>query len=371
MNTEVICKRPFDQTPVVARWCDSSNVAGSYKTATGTVTVKHGHLVGGKSTGVEILLVDTGAVKALVLPGRGMGIWKLWSRDIEFGWNSPIDGPVHPSLVPVMSPDGLGWLEGFDELVVRCGLESNGAPEFSENGSLRYPLHGRIANLPASRLAVTVNSNDGSVDVSGETIESKLFFHRLRLNSTIRFQAGSSQLHLIDRVTNDRTVDASMQLLYHINVGSPVLDSGATVCVNAESVQAKDDRSAAELDQWNQIGPPQTGYAERVYFLRLKQDQERWSHALLANCDRRLGIGVSFNAATLPHFILWKNTAAQEDGYVVGLEPATNLPNTRSTEEAAGRVVKLGAGQSTTFELKLHPCTTSNAVSDFQQRFGS
>ncbi len=164
-----------------------------------------------------------------------MGVWKLWSRDIEFGWTSPVDGPVHPSLVPVMSADGLGWLEGFDELVVRCGLESNGAPEFAENGTLRYPLHGRIANLPANHLTVTVNPNDGSVDVSGETIESKLFFHRLRLKSTIRFKAGSSQVHLIDRVTNDRPVDATMQLLYHINIGSPVLDSGATVGVNAES----------------------------------------------------------------------------------------------------------------------------------------
>ncbi len=256
MNTEVICKRPFDQSPVIARWCESSNVAGSYKSASGTVIVKHGHLTGGKSAGVEILLVETGAVKALILPGRGMGVWKLWARDIEFGWTSPVDGPVHPSLVPVMSADGLGWLEGFDELVVRCGLESNGAPEFAENGTLRYPLHGRIANLPASHLTVTVNPTDGSVDVSGETIESKLFFHRLRLKSTIRFKAGSSQVHLIDRVTNDRAVDATMQLLYHINVGSPVLDSGATVGVNAESVQAKDDRSAAELDQWNQMGPP-------------------------------------------------------------------------------------------------------------------
>ena len=45
-------------------------------------------------------------------------------------------------------PSGLGWLDGFDELLVRCGLESNGAPEFNPNGSLRYPLHGKIANMP-------------------------------------------------------------------------------------------------------------------------------------------------------------------------------------------------------------------------------
>ncbi len=365
MNTEVLCKRPFDSAPLVIRWLDSSPIAGPYKTASGTVTVKHGHLVGGKSADLEVLVIDTGAVKALVLPGRGMGIWKLWSRDIEFGWTSPVDGPVHPSLVPVMGPDGLGWLEGFDELVVRCGLESNGAPEFAENGTLRYPLHGRIANLPANRLAVTVDPESGAVDISGEIIESKLFFQRLRLNSTIRVQAGSSQLHLLDRVTNDRAVPATMQMLYHINVGSPVLDSGATVCVNADSVKGKDDRSQAEIDQWNQMGAPQVGYAERVYFLQLERDSAQWSHSLLANSDRKLGLGVSYKATTLPHFILWKNTAAKEDGYVIGLEPATNLPNTRSSEQAAGRVVTLEAGQSQTFEVKLCPCTAKTAVEQF------
>ena len=35
-------------------------------------------------------------------------------------------------------PSGLGWLDGFDELLVRCGLESNGAPEFDADGRVVY-----------------------------------------------------------------------------------------------------------------------------------------------------------------------------------------------------------------------------------------
>ena len=55
---------------------------------------------------------------------------------------SPVRGPVHPSFVPLFDPSGLGWLEGFDELLCRCGLESNGAPDFDEH---------RQAALPAAR----------------------------------------------------------------------------------------------------------------------------------------------------------------------------------------------------------------------------
>ena len=53
------------------------------------------------------------------------------------GWKSPIAGPVHPSLVSLGEPSGLGWLDGFDEFIVRCGLESNGAPDFDANHKLQ------------------------------------------------------------------------------------------------------------------------------------------------------------------------------------------------------------------------------------------
>ena len=38
--------------------------------------------------------------------------------------------------VPLTEPSGLGWLSGFDELMVRCGLESNGAPDFDDSGQM-------------------------------------------------------------------------------------------------------------------------------------------------------------------------------------------------------------------------------------------
>ena len=112
--------------------------------------IKKRRLYGGLSDGVDVVHVDNGALSFDVLPTRGMGLWKVWAGDLSIGWNSPVRGPVHPNLVPLADPSGLGWLDGFDELLVRCGLESNGAPEFSEHGQLRYGLHGRIANKPAA-----------------------------------------------------------------------------------------------------------------------------------------------------------------------------------------------------------------------------
>src|SRR6056297_2079826 len=239
-----------------------------YHSEHGTMRVLRGHFKHGLAAGVEVILLDTGAVRLLVLPTRGMGIWRIEAGGQMFGWRSPVAGPVHPALVPVFDPSGLGWLEGFDELLVRCGLESNGAPEHDEAGRLQYPLHGRVANLPAGQLAIAVDETTGGVTLSGEILESRLFFKRLRLRSALTVTAGKATVEIEDTITNERSAPATAQLLYHINVGAPVLGEGAEVVGDFHEVTPKDEQAAKELEAWTQIGPPQAGYAERVYFTK-------------------------------------------------------------------------------------------------------
>ena len=105
---------------------------------------------GGLRDSVDLVEIDNGRLRVAVVPTRGMGLWKAWHGDWEIGWQSPVKGPVHPAFVPLWEPSGIGWINGFDELLCRCGLESNGAPEFDDQGRLKYPLHGKIANVPAA-----------------------------------------------------------------------------------------------------------------------------------------------------------------------------------------------------------------------------
>jgi hypothetical protein len=48
-----------------------------------------------------------------------------------------------------------------------------------------------------------------------------------------------------------------------------------------------------------------------------------------------------FSRDQLPCFTLWKSTGGRREGYVTGLEPATNYPNPRPFEKARNRVVTL------------------------------
>src|SRR5262249_48044910 len=155
--------------------------------------------------------VDNGALSFSIVPTRGMGIWKGRLGTDRLGWDSPVkDGPVHPKFVNLLNKGGLGWLEGFDELLVRCGLENNGAPyevktirgDGSESHTT-YGLHGKIANLPASYVAVSVETEPTErIAIEGHVDEAHLFANQIRMASTIATAPGSNRVLVRDRFLN-------------------------------------------------------------------------------------------------------------------------------------------------------------------------
>jgi len=332
----------------------------------GTWSVAKRTLVGGKRDGVSVVEVDNGEVRFTVVPTRGMGLWRAWHGERMLGWQSPVKGPVHPRFVPVSEPSGLGWLEGMDELLVRCGLTSNGAPEFDEQHNVRYPLHGRIANLPAHRLTVTVDGKAQTISVTGEVDETRLLFHHLRLTSTITTRLGETVLDVDDVVQNCAGTPAEFQMLYHINVGSPVLQGQSQLVAPSKTVIPRTKEAGKHAGQWNTYGSPQAGFAEQVYFHDLLGDEDGRTRVLLKNPAGTEGVSLVFNLQQLPCFIQWKHTGALEDGYVTGLEPATNLPNPRSFEARQGRVVPLKPGASYPMHISLQWLHTADDVQNIE-----
>lgn len=319
-------------------------------------------LTGGRSDGVDCLEINTGAIRVLVVPTRGMSLWKAWCKRGQVGWQSPVEGPVHPSLVPIYDPNGLGWLEGFDELMVRCGLQSNGAPDFGSKGELQFPLHGRIGNLPTHRLSIVVDKAAGTLDVIGSVIETRFHIQSLQLDAHYRFHVNKTIIDCTDTVTNRRSQPASMQMLYHINLGSPILEAGAKVVAALDEIAPRNPHAAKDIDRWDTYNGPTPGYTEQVYFARPLTDTRGWTTTMLHNADRTRAVAVRFDTHSLPYLSLWKNTVAIEDGYVTGIEPATGFPNPRSFEDLQGRLVGLAGGQSRSFTWQIEPLENSAAI---------
>ena len=323
------------------------------KSAGGTFAVQRYRFTSGKREGVELVVVDSGKVRAAICPTRGMGLWKANLDGLDCSWRSPVEGPIHPQFVPLAEPNGIGWLDGFDELLVRCGLQSFGAPDFNDKGQLKYPLHGRIANQPAVNWSVHLDADHSLLEVRGEVHETRFLQFNLRLSVSYRFAFGQPVIEVVDTVRNASDSPATMQMLYHVNVGTPLLESGATMHCASKRIVARDQHAADDLASWSTYLPPTPGYVEQVYFSSPTAAADGWATTLLASKNRSRAFAVHYKTDTLPYFSQWKNTVGSADGYVTGLEPGTGFPNPRSFEEQQGRVVALAAGQSIEFNLRL------------------
>jgi hypothetical protein len=344
-------------------------------------SVKKQRLRGGRRDGVDLIIVDNGALRFSIVPTRGMGLWNGWYDGNRIGWDSPItDGPVHPALVNLASAGGLGWLDGFDELLARCGLENNGAPfevktkkpDGSESNT-SYGLHGKIANIPASYVAVHIGAEaPHEIVVEGHVDESRLFGPQIRMITRMSTVPGSNRLVVRDEFVNLKEQPVEMQILYHWNFGLPFLDPGARFIAPFESVTPRDLHAVGGLAHHSEYSAPERGFAEQVYYYELlgASESDGRTMAMLRNHAGDKGVVLRFRTDELPAFTLWKNTGGLRDGYVTGLEPGTNYPNTRPFERARNRVVTLPVDGRHIAETTLEVLVTSQAVKAVEDEIG-
>jgi len=322
----------------------------------------------GVSAGVQLLHVELSSqLSATLVPSRGLGLQSVLVGDLLFGWRSPQRRPVHPQYVPLGEPSGLGWLDGFTELLVRCGLTSNGAPEFDERGQLTHPLHGRIANLPAHSMFAR-SPEPGVLEVGGCVDEVRFHFDKWRLWTTYRFFENELRIEVIDTVENLAGTARDFQMLYHYNLGQPLLDAGARVHMPHRRIAPRTPHAANGLEQWSVVPAPASGFEEQVYFFEPLADDWGRTLAVLENASGSAASAIGFRPDELNCFSLWKNPAAEADGYVVGLEPATNYPNPKSVERQHGRTVWLKPGEKRSITLELQFAIHSQGVAELVAR---
>lgn len=322
-------------------------------------------LHGGKQEGVDVVEVNNGRLLFLVIPTRGMSVLRVDCGDVRLGWNSPVKEIVHPSFINLEARGGLGWLDGFNEWMVRCGLEFAGHPgqdRFLNNVgaevTMNVTLHGRIGNTPASEVEVWMESAaPHRLHIRGLVEERAFYGPQLSLWTDISTEPGSTTIRFEDSITNHAAHAHECQLIYHTNFGAPLLQDGSRFFGAVQRVAAFNDRAAEGLAGYDRYSGPQNGFVEQVYCLFPVAGPDGQAEVMLQNAAADRGVSMKFPVHQLPYFTLWKNLAALENGYVTGLEPGTGFPYTRRLEREAGRVPKLAPGETRQFtvETTIHP----------------
>jgi hypothetical protein len=314
----------------------------------------------GPARGTRTLRFRTGGGLAFdVLPDRGMDLGAAEYASTPLAWLSPT-GVVAPSFY---EPEGEGWLRSFGGgLLVTCGLQNVGPPG-TRDGE-RLGLHGRISNVPASNVSHEERwDEEGCVLLArGEVRESRVFGPNLLLRRTVSARLGGSKLLMEDEVENEGFRPEPLMLLYHINLGWPLLDEHARLAGPGEPgvpPEPRDEEAAAGLEGWDRFAAPTPGFAERVFYHGPIAGADGWAQARLENPALGLALSVRFRPEELPQFVQWTMTG--EGLYALGLEPATCRVGGYEAEEAAGRVIWLGPGEVRRYRVEISVSGTRGA----------
>ena len=321
-------------------------------------------LHGGKQEGVEVIAVDNGKLHLLIVPTRGMNVLRVESGDLRLGWDSPVKEVVHPSLINLQSRGGLGWLEGFNEWMVRCGLEWAGHPgkdKFINNtgdeAEMDLTLHGKIGNTPASEVEIIVDAQPpNTLHILGRVDERMFYGPKLELSTEIMIAPGASSFRIQDSLANLSAYEQEFELIYHANYGPPLLEKGARFVGAVKRITPFNAHAAKSTASFAEYVEPTKGFVEQVYMIEPFADAQNLTTVMLHNAAGDKAVTMRYDITQLPYFTLWKNTTALAEGYVTGLEPGTSSPANRSIERKAGRVPKLGPNDSRMFavEIGLH-----------------
>jgi hypothetical protein len=286
----------------------------------------------GVEAGVQIADVRTGSgFRFQVTLDRGMDLSLAEFKGIPLAWRSPT-GDAHPARY---DPRGTGWLRTFaGGLMTGCGITSLGAPSVDEGNE--FGLHGRLSHLPASDVSVEHRweGDECIMAVEGSMREAVIFGENLHLRRRVETRLGSSAVTLRDRVVNEGTGRTPLMMLYHINIGWPLVDEGSRLFLNARGTTPRDAEAAAATGRAREFAGPAPGFREQVYYHDLTPDEDGYATVLLRDAASRLALVARFRQRELPKFIEWKMTG--EGTYVVGLEPANCRVGGRAAERAAG-----------------------------------
>lgn len=301
-------------------------------------------LCGGKGDGMRLLQIDNGnGLNLTLVPDRCLDPYRLSFRGDNYGFMSPC-GLTAPTYY---SDKGADFLRTFTAgFMTTCGLTFLGGACTDQGEELG--MHGRINAAPAEELCWYVEEQDGEdvIVVRARMEEGRLFAEKLSLTRTVRIHTAENKIDFEDVIANEGGEEQPFMLLYHMNMGYPLLDENAEVFIPAEKTVSRDPRAEEGIDCWNRIDPPEQGFAEQCYYHTVKKDENGWGSVGLFNNKLQKGVKISFDTAILHDFTEWKQLGERD--YVLGLEPSNCKVDGRDKARERGELEFIGRGEKKT-----------------------
>lgn len=304
--------------------------------------VEEHRLVGGKGDGMRLFEINNGkGLQMTVSPDRACDITRLRFKGMNLSYMSPC-GYVAPAYYDNV---GTNWLQSFTAgFLTTCGLQAVGSPCNDEGEEL--PLHGSIANTPCEHAYWT--EEDGKLVINGIIKDESIFGRKLRLIRQIVVSTQKNEFEIIDTIQNTGHKEEPLEILYHMNMGYPLLDEDSVITIPSVEVIPRDDHAAEDLENWMHMQTPTPGYQERCYYHKYADNK---GSASIYQPKLNAGVEISFDTSELDAFVEWKMMGVRD--YVLGLECGNCYPDGRDVMRKTGMLKFVQPGEEKTYRVKV------------------
>lgn len=254
----------------------------------------------GKERGVRIIEVDNGVLRFLLNESKALDISQLWHKGTNISFVSK-NGIVGREIAYASRFEG--------GMLYTCGLDNIGARD-------GFEIHGTLHNTPAKIISVVCDEE--KIEVVGEMEMSALFGQDLVLRRTVSTSIGSEKVSVKDVLVNKGTKTENYCLLYHCNVGYPMLDEGVTVEQDAASVLPRTKHAEDHVADRTCFPAPVDNEEESCYYIKNNVPK-------VTVTNKKLGkkLILCYTGDTLPCQVQWVTNASHD--YALGIEPSTSF----------------------------------------------
>jgi hypothetical protein len=307
----------------------------------------------GPEAGVRALEFRTGAgLSFTVLAERAMDVGLAEIDGVPLSFLTGV-GYAHPAYFSGHESD---WLQTFPGgLFVTGGLDTYGQPTMDEGQA--FGLHGRATSLAARGLAWDADWDGDEYVMRAKGRMKQVSFHgeHLQLTREITAKLGENRFVIHDVVENLAGRPEAHMILYHFNVGFPLLDDGSRLEVDVTRTDGLDDRAQKIVERARQVTGPEYGYQEEVVVHDVQPDEGGWATARMHNPAFRGGQGLAltirYRKDQLPYLWQWRNF--RERAYVMGIEPGNADMRGRAYNRERGTLPVLQTGERREYTLEV------------------
>ncbi len=328
----------------------------------------------GPARGVRYLEFRSGSgFQFKVAVDRGMDVGYCDYRGQSLAW---IPSTALPAPWYFEQNAEFAWLRtalgGFN---TSAGMIHIGNPETADVSHYNFParaqerhgVHDKMALLPGQLRSYGERweGDECILEAEGRVVQAQAYGENLVLTRRYSMRLGESRFFMHDTIENAGWLPTEHMLLYHINIGFPVIDADSEqIAPVMKPPTIPDGLPASAADEYSRFIAPQTDWQLQGFELDMGAEADGSVPVGIVNRDN-FGVYVVYKRQQMPQYLEWRMMG--EGQYAVGIEPCTNTFG-REIARRLGQLIVLQPGEKREYDLEVGVIDGTAAVSAFRER---